>query len=71
MKPLSAYTPYKSLGTIQGICKKQDDQFEVQLAKATCLTRVLACSHAVMYRENVHSFIEMQSLLPVLRFPLE
>ena len=25
MKALSAYTPYKSLGTIQGICKKQVD----------------------------------------------
>ena len=33
VKVLSAYTPFKSLGTIQEICKKQDDQFEVQLAK--------------------------------------
>ena len=38
VKALSAYTPYKSLGTIQGICQNQDDQFEVQLAKATRLT---------------------------------
>ena len=42
---ISAYTPYKSLGTIQGICTKQDDQFEVQLAKATRLSRALACSN--------------------------
>ena len=45
VKALSAYTPYKSLGTIQGIYTKQDDQFEVQLAKATRLTRALACSN--------------------------
>ena len=45
VKALSAYTPYKSLGTIQGNYTKQDDQFEVQLAKATCLTRALACSN--------------------------
>ena len=45
VKAISAYTPYKSLGTIQGICTKQDDQFEVQLAKATRLTRALACSN--------------------------
>ena len=45
VKALSAYTPYKSLGTIQGICEKQDDQFEVKLAKATRLTRALACSN--------------------------
>ena len=38
VKALSAYTPYKSLGTIQGIYTKQDDQFEV-------LTRALACSN--------------------------
>ena len=38
VKALSAYISYKSLGTIQGICEKQDDQFEVQLAKATLLT---------------------------------
>ena len=35
VKALSAYTPYKSLGTIQGIYEKQNDQFEVQLAKVT------------------------------------
>ena len=45
VKALSAYIPYKCLGTIQEICKKQDDQFEVQLAKATSLTQVLACSN--------------------------
>ena len=45
MKALSAGTPYKSLGTIQGTCKKQDDQFEVQVAKATRPTRALACSN--------------------------
>ena len=45
VKALSVYTPYKSLGTIQGICKKQDDQFEVQLAKAIRPTRALACSN--------------------------
>ena len=41
---ISAYTPYKSLGTIQGICKKQTDQFECQLIKAKRLTCALACS---------------------------
>ena len=45
VKVLSAYPPYKSLGTIQGICEKQDDQFEVQLAKVTQLTWALACSN--------------------------
>ena len=35
---LSPYVPYKSLGTIQGICQKQDDQFEVQLTKSVRLT---------------------------------
>ena len=45
VKVLSAYNPYKILGTIQGICEKQDDQFEIQLAKATRLTLALACSH--------------------------
>ena len=45
VKALSGYTPYKSLGTIQEICTKQDDQFEVQLAKATRLTRALTCSN--------------------------
>ena len=42
---LSVYTPFKSLSTIQGICKKQYDQFEVQLEKAPRLTRMLACSN--------------------------
>ena len=45
VKAISAYTPYKSLGTIQGIYEKQDDQFEVQLAKATRLSRALLCSN--------------------------
>ena len=36
-----AYTPYKSLGTIQG---KKNDQYEIQLAKAKRLTCALACS---------------------------
>ena len=45
MKAISAYTLYKSLGTIQGIYTKQDDQFEVRLAKATCLSRALVCSN--------------------------
>ena len=45
VEAISAYTLYKSLGTIQGICQKQDDQFEVQLAKATRLSRALACSN--------------------------
>ena len=40
---MSAYTPYKSLGTIQGICEKQEDQFEYQLSKAKQLTCTLAC----------------------------
>ena len=44
VQAISAYTPYKSLGTIQGICKKQDDQFECQLTKAKRLTCALACS---------------------------
>ena len=54
VKALSAYTPYKSLGTIQGICQKQDDQFEVQLAEATRLTRVLACSHVLEKCAFIH-----------------
>ena len=54
MKVLSAYTPYKSLGTIQGICKEQDDQFEIQLAKATCLTRALACSNVLEKCAFIH-----------------
>ena len=41
---ISPYTPYKSLGTIQGLCKKQDDQFKIQLAKSKRLTQALACS---------------------------
>ena len=45
MEALSAYVPYKSSGTIQGIRQKQDDQFEVQLAKTTRLTLVLVCSN--------------------------
>ena len=67
MKALSAYTPYKSLGTIQGICKKQDDQFEVQLAKATRLTRALACSNV----SEKCAFIHWNScLVASITFPL-
>ena len=54
VKAISAYTPYKSLGTIQGICKKQVDQFEVQLAKATRLTRAIACSNILEKRAFIH-----------------
>ena len=67
VKALSAYTPYKSLGTIQGICKKQDDQFEVQLAKATRLTRALACIHA----SEKCAFIHWNAcFVPSIAFPL-
>ena len=45
VKAISAYTLYKSLVTIQGICKKLVDQFEVQLSKATRLTRAITCSN--------------------------
>ena len=45
VKALSTYTPYKCLGIIQGICEKHNDQFEVQLAKATRLNLALACSN--------------------------
>ena len=45
VKTLSAYTLYTNLGTIQGICEKQDNQFEVQLVKAARLTRALECSN--------------------------
>ena len=44
VQAISAYTPYKSLGTIQGLCKKQDNQFEILLAKSKRLTQALACS---------------------------
>ena len=44
VQTISAYTPYKSLGTIQGLCKQQNDQFEIQLAKSKRLTHALACS---------------------------
>ena len=67
VKALSAYTPYKSLGTIQGICKKQDDQFEVQLAKATRLTRALACSQV----SEKCAFIHWNAcFVPSIAFPL-
>ena len=67
VKALSAYTPYKSLGTIQGICKKQDDQFEVQLAKATRLTRVLACSNVL---EKCASIYWNSCFIASVAFPL-
>ena len=44
VQAISAYTPYTSLGTIQGVCKKQDDQFEFQLTKSKWLVCALACS---------------------------
>ena len=34
MQVMSPYVLYKSLGTTQGICQKQDDQYEVQLVKS-------------------------------------
>ena len=45
VEALSPYVPYKSLGTVQGICQKQNDQFEVQFAKAVRLTRGVECSN--------------------------
>ena len=45
VKGLSANTPLKTLGKIQVICKKQDDQLKVQLAKATQIICALACSN--------------------------
>ena len=54
VKALSAYTLYKNLCTIHGICNKQDDQFKVQLAKATRLTRALACSHVTEKCAFIH-----------------
>ena len=68
MKALSAYTLYKRLGTILGICKKQDDQFEVQLAKATRLTRALACSNV----SEKYACIHWNScFIASIAFPLE
>ena len=51
---LSAYAPYKSLGTIQGIYQKQDDQFEVQLTKATRLAQALAYSNVLEKCAFIH-----------------
>ena len=44
VQAISAYTPYQSLGTIQGICTEQNDQFEIQLAKSKQLMTALVCS---------------------------
>ena len=55
VKAISAYTPYKNLVTIQGICKKQNDQLEVQLARSTQLTRALACSGVSEKCAFIHS----------------
>ena len=44
VQAISTYTPYKSLGTIQGLCKQQNNQFEIQLGKSKHLTQARTCS---------------------------
>ena len=68
VKAISAYTQYKTLGTIQGIYKKQDDRFKVQLTKSTRLTCALVCNHVSV---NALLFVGTQYLCPVLLSHLE
>lgn len=51
---ISVYTPYKSLETIQGIYKQQDDQSEIQLAKLKQHTQALAYSGVTKRCDWIH-----------------
>ena len=44
IKPISSYSSYQSLGTVQGISEKQDEQFKVLKKKSIALTWALVSS---------------------------
>ena len=67
IKPISAYTTYKSLGTIQGINEKNLRQFSVLAKKAQANTRALMAARITPYQAWLHHTL---CFVPLVAYPL-
>ena len=67
IKPISPYDTYSSLGTLQGISEKQEDQVNILMKKATAHNRALLHSTATRGQAWIH---HKMCFIPSIGYPL-